>query len=566
MSWRQVDSLHSTVTQFNEINNLNYSFSTMKKPIRKILVSSLLVAGGIGIGSIVTSTLIGGDNVYEQVQKFNTILNTAAKNYVEDVDTQKLTETALKAMLNELDPHSVYIPAKEQSKVEEDFKGSFEGVGIEFDIIKDTITIVSPIAGGPSEALGILSGDKIIKIDNQTAIGLTREQVPKKLRGPKGTVVRIDILRSGENKLLEYNVTRDKIPLYSVFASFMISGTDVGYIASNRFAATTYSEVLEAARKLRGEGMKKLVLDLRGNPGGYMDQAVKIADEFIPGGYKLVYTKGRRPEFDEEYISTSGGEFEKIPLVVMINGGSASASEIVSGAIQDLDRGLIVGETSFGKGLVQRPYELGDGSAFRLTISRYYTPSGRLIQRPYKDKSKYYGGEGREEGEEGENITHNADTKDSSKPKFKTLSGRMVLGGGGITPDYIVKSDTINLFSRQLRQKNVFYEYILNGYMKENGQRLRDKYSNNLQKFVAEFEVDKSMIEGFKAVAKSKGIEWDEKGFKGDEEYILVELKSRVAYSLWNANGSTAVFASIDKQLQKALTLFPEATKIAKLK
>ncbi|MBL7976311.1 MAG: S41 family peptidase [Candidatus Kapabacteria bacterium] len=533
--------------------------------IRTIVVGAVVLVAGVGIGAVLNNKLIGGDSIYDQVTKFNTVLNMASKNYVDVVDTQKLTEAAIKGMLNELDPHSVYIPAKEMQKVEEDFRGSFEGIGVEFDIVHDTITIVTPINGGPSEALGILSGDKIVRIDNQSAVGLTREDVPKKLRGQKGTIVKVDIKRAGESKLLEFNITRDKIPLYSVSASFMIEGTDVGYISTNRFAATTHDEVVEAARKLRNDGMKKLILDLRGNPGGYMDQAYKIADEFLPGGYKVVYTKARRPEFDEEYISQSGGEFEKMPLIVMVNAGSASASEIVSGAIQDLDRGLVVGETSFGKGLVQRQYELGDGSAYRLTIARYYTPSGRLIQRPYKDKSKYYGGVGREEGEEGDNISHNEDTKDSSKPLFKTLSGRKVLGGGGITPDYIVKSDTINQLSRQLRIKDVFREYIMNTYMIEHSTELRSKYQNNMMQFMRDYKISADMIADFKGLAIKKGVAWDEKQFKQDEDFIYTELKAKVAYGMWGTNGSTACYVNIDKQLQKALTLFPEAMKIAKL-
>ena len=235
---------------------------------------------------------------------------------------------------------------------------------------------MSPIVGGPSDALGIVAGDKIVRINDTSSIKLTREMVPKKLRGPKGTVVKLHIRRAGEKDLLVFDVTRDKIPINSVDASFMIDGTDIGYVTINRFSATTYDELMNVTANLRAQGMKRLLLDLRYNPGGFLDQAFKIADEIVPNGQKLVYTKGRRPEFDEDFMSTGGGSLENIPLVVLINGGSASASEIVSGAVQDLDRGIVVGETSFGKGLVQRQYPIGDGSAFRLTISRYYTPSG----------------------------------------------------------------------------------------------------------------------------------------------------------------------------------------------
>jgi carboxyl-terminal processing protease len=520
---------------------------------------------GIVVGSLVTSRVVSSDSIYDQVEKFSNILNMAAKNYVEEVDTQKLTEAAIKGMLAELDPHSVYIPPKEMKRVEEDFRGSFEGIGVEFDIINDTITIVSPIAGGPSEKLGILPGDKIVKIDGENAIGMSREDVPKKLRGPKGTVVTVSIKRAGEPKLLEFVITRDKIPLYSVSAVYMVPGTDIGYLSLNRFAATTYREFMDGIAKLRQQGMKRLVLDLRNNPGGYMDQARLIADEFIPAGYKIVYTKARRPEFEEVYTSTSGGSLEKTPVVVLINGGSASASEIVSGALQDLDRGLIVGETSFGKGLVQRQYELGDGSGLRLTIARYYTPSGRLIQRPYKDKDKYYRGEGRIELDSGENITHESETVDSTRPVFKTLSGRKVFGGGGITPDYFVKSDTINAFSRQLRSKGVFFEYVTNEYLKEHSAELHQRFGDDLYRFAKEFTVGDNMIAGLRALAQRKGIEWNEPLFRQDEEFIRTELKARVAYGLFGSNGSSLVYLPVDRQLRKAIELLPEAARIARL-
>lgn len=535
----------------------------MKRRFVLFFAGAVLI--GIAIGSVLTSRLVSGDSIYDQVEKFSTILNMAAKNYVEEVDTQKLTEAAIKGMLAELDPHSVYIPPKEMKRVEEDFRGSFEGIGVEFDIINDTITIVSPIAGGPSEKLGILPGDKIVKIDGENAVGMTREDVPKKLRGPKGTVVTVSIKREGEPKLLEFVITRDKIPLYSVSAAYMVPGTDIGYISLNRFAATTYREFMDGIAKLRQQGMKRLILDLRNNPGGYMDQARLIADEFIPAGYKIVYTKARRPEFEEVYTSTSGGSLEKTPVVVLINGGSASASEIVSGALQDLDRGLVVGETSFGKGLVQRQYELGDGSGLRLTIARYYTPSGRLIQRPYKDKDKYYRGEGRIELDEENNLMHESEKVDSTRPVFKTLSGRKVYGGGGITPDYFVKSDTINSFSRQLRSKGVFSEYVTNEYLKLHSAALHQRYGDDLYRFAQDFTVGDDMIAGLKALAAKKGIEWNDTLFHQDEEFIRTELKARVAYGLFGSNGSSLVYMPIDRQLKKAIELLPEAARIARL-
>ena len=535
--------------------------------ITKALIFGACIGIGIFLGTM-SRPAMSNDSIYDQVKKFNDVLNRANQMYVENVDSKKLTEAAIRGMLNELDPHSVYIPADQMKKVTEDFQGSFEGIGVEFDVVKDTITIVTPISGGPSEALGIQSGDKIVKINDSTAIGLTREDVPKKLRGPKGTRVKLGIKRSGEGKLIDYDITRDKIPLYTVDASFMIEKTDIGLISINRFAATTHSEFMEAATKLRAEGMKRLILDLRNNPGGYLDQAFRLADEFLKGGQKIVYTKGRRPEVDEDYYSGDGGNLENLPLIVMINGGSASASEIVSGAVQDLDRGLIVGDVSFGKGLVQQQYPLPDGSAYRLTISRYYTPSGRLIQRPYGDKDKYYRGEGREDVEEGENIEHSQDSKkssDSTRPVFKTLSGRTVYGGGGITPDYVVKPDTITPLSVSIRRKNLFWEFT-DTYLRGQGTSLRTTYKDNFNTFRKGFEVSEELLKEFRTLAESKEIQWNDANYTTDKSYLKSMLKATIARSIFGNSGFYPIAYEDDKQIKKAVTLFPEAARIAKLK
>ncbi|MCX6166033.1 MAG: S41 family peptidase, partial [Ignavibacteriae bacterium] len=319
---------------------------------KKLIIPIFLVLIVIGIvAGMKIQNAISDDKVSDQVKKFADVLGITSRYYVDNIDTQKLTEAAIRGMLEELDPHSTYISQDQLKRVNEDFQGSFEGIGVEFDIINDTLTVVSPINGGPSEKLGILSGDKIVKIDGQSCIKIAREDVPKKLRGPKGTKVIVSIARYGKSNLLEFEITRDKIPLYSVDASFMIN-SDVGYLRMSRFAATTYDEFMQGMNKLKGQGMKMLLLDLRGNPGGYLEQAFKISSEFIPKGKKIVFTKSRTKEFEEVYNST-GGSFSELPLVVLVNEGSASASEILAGAIQDLDRGLIVGETTFGKGLVQ---------------------------------------------------------------------------------------------------------------------------------------------------------------------------------------------------------------------
>ncbi len=530
----------------------------MQKRKYLIPIFLMLVSIGVLVGMKV-NTAASGDDVFDNVKKFNEALTLVQKNYVDDVSTDKLTEAAIKGMLAQLDPHSTYITQDQLKRINEDFQGSFEGIGVEFDIVNDTITIVTPISGGPSEALGILAGDKIVKIDGVNAVGMTREDVPKKLRGPKGTKVVVSISRGGSSNLIDFEITRDKIPLYSVDASFMIND-EVGYARVTRFSATTYDELSKSLADMKKQGMKKLVLDLRNNPGGYLDQAFKISSMFIDRGKKIVYTKSRIPAYNDEYVS-EGGEYTKMPLIVLVNDGSASASEIVSGAIQDWDRGLIVGENTFGKGLVQRQYDLSDGSAMRVTTSRYYTPSGRLIQKPYD------GGEYKKmllNQDEGDNLYHNNDTKDTSRPEFKTMGGRTVFGGGGVTPDFIVKLDTLTDYSVQLRRVNLFLEYA-NAYFDQNRDKIKSSYSDYI-KFRDNFEITPSMLEDFKSLAASKNIPFNDEQYSRDLDFIKTSIKSILARDIWGNNGSMAVWLATDRQFEKALTLFPEAEKLAQLR
>jgi carboxyl-terminal processing protease len=422
--------------------------------------------------------------------------------------------------------------------------------------------VVSPIVGGPSEALGIQSGDKIVKINDTSCVGITQQGVQSKLRGPKGTKVKVAIVRSGIKDLLDFEITRDKIPIYTVDSGFMIDD-QTGYINVTRFAATTHDEFVAAATRMKQAGMKRLVLDLRGDPGGYLEQAFRLSDELMPKGKKIVFTKGRRPEFSEEYVSSGNGKFEDVSLILLVNAGSASASEIVSGAVQDWDRGLIVGETTFGKGLVQRQYDLKDGSAFRLTIARYFTPSGRMIQRPYgDDKAKYQREAFEREENEGENVTHTAE-KDSSRPVFKTAGGRVVYGGGGITPDYIVKSERLNEYTVQLRSKNIFLQFA-DRYLDRNSTELKSKYGKDAAKFASGFEVAPEMLEELQSLAKSKGVELNKELYEKDLKFIKALTKAYIGRSLFGNEGSARVMLDVDNQFQKAMTLFPEAEKIAK--
>lgn len=548
--------------------------------MRKVIVGAATVLIGFVIG-FWFNPLISGDNVFEQVKKFDRVLQTANRNYVEDVDTQKLVQAAIKGMLEELDVHSVYIPADKMKEVEEDFEGKFEGIGVVFNILNDTITIVSPIPGGPSEKLGITSGDKIVNIDGEDAVGIEMDEVPKKLKGPKGTIVEVDIFRQGEPELLHFTIERDEIPINSVDASYIIDGTDIGVLKVNRFMATTHQEVVSALKELKTEGMKKVIMDLRGNPGGYLTQSFLMADEFIPANETIVFTKGRRPEFNDILKSQGGQEFEELPIIVLIDAGSASASEIFSGAIQDLDRGLIVGETSYGKGLVQRQYPIGDGSAFRLTISKYYTPSGRCIQRPYKDEDKYRKLVGRFELEEGSYLenaiekikdqVHAANKEAENKedtidveslPIYNTKSGRVVFGGGGITPDYIVKHDTITKFSAKIRSRNLFFDFV-DQYLKSDGKSVVQKYENNWIDFQRNYQLSDEAMEQFKELVIAKDIEWDEELYEADKDFLLKALKANIARSIWGREEYLAVFYKMDKQMQKAIELFPIAEEFA---
>jgi len=541
----------------------------MNKRFSSITVAALVVVSLFAGMQI--NKLVSADNIYEQLSKFKDVLSFTEKYYVEDVDTQKLTEAAIVGMLNTLDPHSVYIPAKQFEKVKEDFKGKFEGIGIQFRVINDTITVMEPVGGGPSARLGILSNDRIVRINDSSSIGFKDDQVIRSLRGPKGTKVKVTIVRPGIQDRLDYEIIRDEIPIVSIDAALMVDD-QTGYVKVNQFKETTHDEMNKALAQLKSEGMRRLILDLRMNGGGYLEEAYHMADLFLDGGTKdqprrIVYTKARRSEFDEAYYAKTGDPYEKLPLIILVDNGSASASEIVAGAIQDWDRGLIVGETTFGKGLVQRQWTLSDGSAIRLTIAKYYTPSGRLIQRSYegKEREKYQEEAFERSEQEGENIEHTHDAKaDSTAQVFKTNGGRQVVGGGGITPDYVVKFGNTTTLFQSIFRRNLFFDFA-KSYMEGPGLALRAKYGTSLTDFTKSYELSSSMLADFRKFVESKGITVDDKDFDKDQLYIKARLKGEIGSSLFGFEGLIAVMLEVDNQFQKALTLFPEAEKIAKL-
>jgi carboxyl-terminal processing protease len=543
----------------------------MKKKFSGWMIAAVMVAGII-VG-FQGKELISADNIYEQYGKFRDILSLTDKFYVDPVDTKKLTEGAITGMLDKLDPHSVYFPPRVFEKASEEMQGNYQGVGLTIRALNDTIIVVEPMGGGPAAKLGILANDRIVKINDSSAVGFTSDQASKRLRGPKNTKVRVSIARPGAKDLQLYEITRAEISIVSIDVAMMVS-KDVAYIAVNKFSQKTGDEMLAALRDLRGQGMKRLILDLRWNPGGVLDEAVHVADLFLDAGTKdrpkkIVYTKARSAEMEETFYASDGQEFEKLPIIVLVNHASASASEIVAGAIQDWDRGLIVGETSFGKGLVQRQWAFGDGSAFRLTIARYYTPSGRLIQRPYEGKAKEeYEREAFDRNEvEGDNLTHSKDVKakdDSLHPVFHTNGGRVVYGGGGISPDYIVKPPAASEFMQNLLRRDMFFQFATS-YLDARGPEVKAAYGSDLQRFVSSYPITDEMLREFRTFAKTKGMTIEEKDLQKDLVYVKARIKAEIASVFWGNTGRYRVILEVDPQFQKAVALIPEAVKFAKL-
>lgn len=533
----------------------------MTRKIQIALLGAFLVLVGMLAGFRLNQTTpeTQRQQIYANLQKFQEAVWFVEKSYVEEVDAKKLVDDAIIGMLEGLDPHSFYIPAQEQAEMEEQMEGAFEGIGIEFNILDDTILVVSPISGGPSEQLGIQAGDRIVKIDdgNVAGIGIKNADVMKKLRGPKGSKVKVEIRRAGARNLLNFEIIRDKIPIYSVDYSYMIR-PGVGYIKVSRFAQTTHEEFLQHISGLKDEGLNSLILDLRGNPGGYMEMAQKLADEFLSEGKLVVYTEGRTPESKGRYKSTSYlSAFEKGALIVLIDYGSASASEIVSGAIQDWDRGLIVGVRSFGKGLVQIQHEFSDGSAMRIVVSKYYTPSGRCIQKPYDKSSEEYDKEILERFKSGE-IFDESKIKLPDSLKFKTNSGRIVYGGGAIMPDVFVPRDTSDDsdYLIDLIGTNVFGQFAL--HFRDKNPNFADGFKS-AQEFQQKFAVSSELMTELTAFATEKKVEMNSADFARSEQVIRSYLKAYIGRQFWKDDGFFPVIHETDNVLQRAVELLPAA-------
>lgn len=508
------------------------------------------------------STSAPTSNFMKSLNKFRQVLTHVENDYVDEVDSEELVETAITKMLEDLDPHTSYIPAKDLDLIQSRLQGNYEGIGVEFNIFKDTIHVVTPLSGGPSQKLGIRSGDKIVKVDDETVagVGITNQKVIELLRGPGGSEVVVSIKRDGEDELIDFTIERDVIPQYSVDVSYMVSD-NIGYIKVARFANSTYLEFKEALLKLKDQGMTKLVIDLTGNPGGYLNRAVQIADEVLSGRQMIVYTDGKEKRYTEQHFSGEQGDFENGSLVIMVDEGSASASEIVAGAVQDHDRGLIVGRRSFGKGLVQLPIDLNDGSELRLTISRYYTPSGRSIQKTYTggNLEEYYM-EAYERYENGELYSSDS-IKFNDSLAFKTDKGRIVYGGGGITPDFFVPLDTVQntRYLNRLFSTNSLQEYTVT-YAQDHRDELTDM---GFDEFKQSFKVSDRMLKELTTIAEGNKLKFNEKEFNRSKELIRLLTKAYIARGIWDNDGFYPIFNQQDEIFQKAIQLMDEADKIA---
>ena len=525
------------------------------------LLFALILIAGIFLGYKLTPVTIHPQLMNLNMGKYNKlndIVNYIVQEYVDSVDKEELTEEGISGMLKKLDPHSQYIPAEILSEVNEELWGNFEGIGIQFRIVEDTIVVIQPIQGGPSEKVGLMAGDRIVTVDDSlvAGIGITNRGATGRLKGKRGSQVEVGIFRRGLPGLLDFTITRDVIPTYSLDIAFMPE-ENIGYIKVSRFSATTHKEFVEAAGKLLEEGMQKLILDLRGNTGGYLTAATDLADEFLEKGKLIVFTEGKNQP-RESFYATRSGRLEDTPLIVLIDDASASASEILAGAIQDNDRGTIVGRRSFGKGLVQRDLDLLDGSALRLTVARYYTPTGRCIQKPYDPEKgfedyyqesyhRYINGEMKEK-----DSIHVVDTL-----KYITEGGKVVYGGGGIVPDVFVPlpdDPRLAYYNGLVRQGLIFrYAFVYTDSHREALNRYQD-----FNDFNEHFTVTPVLFNEFVDYAAANGQKRNDEETAYARDRIKTLLKAYIARNLYDNEGFYPIFLQMDEDYQKALSLFHE--------
>ena len=494
--------------------------------------------------------------------KLTQVIDFVEANYVDSIDKENLVDRTIQEILQELDPHSYYITADELTGYTEPLEGNFDGIGIEFMIQKDTVVVVTPLSGGPSESVGILAGDRIVEVNGEQIAGegINNKKVMTLLRGKSGTKVNVGISRKEKNSLIDFTITRGKIPIHSVDVALKLTN-NVGYVKISRFAKNTYDEFMQAIRDLQQQNIKSVIVDLRGNGGGYMHLATKIADEFLPADKLIVFTKGRARKKEAIY-SKGGGSLEKIDVAILIDQSSASASEIVAGALQDNDRGVIIGRRSFGKGLVQEPKELPDGSAFRLTIARYYTPTGRCIQKPYGDGIDY-NNDYLNRLKSGELINVDSINVPDSL-KFTTPKGKIVFGGGGIIPDIFVPIDTTGYsnYYYELHYRGLFSQFSFD-YADKKREKLLGKYTS-LGSFKQDFKVENELLASFLDFAEKEGVEKKEDQITISKDLISQRLKAYIAKNLWKNPGFYSIFIDEDKVVERAIEQLGKNNKLVK--
>lgn len=542
---------------------------------RYTLPALLILTVGVGVGMSLGGTQ--DDDTFAQLRKVQDAFVRITQEYVEEVDSQDLADETIVAMLDHLDPHSSYITAEEVAQVQDSYRGSFGGVGVVFEIVDDTIHVVQTVADGPSDKVGLVAGDRIIQIQDSTAIGITNRDVQTRLKGPIGTDVDVTIARLGVPRPLAFTITRDRIPLYSIYGAHMLDDV-TGYVRVTRFASTTPDEVLEAAQTLKAEGMERLVLDLRYNGGGVMQAAIRLVDETLGGGQVIVSQRGRKPEYNDTFRSSSRQSLGDMPIIVLVNGGSASASEIVAGGLQDQDRALIVGQRTFGKGLVQRPFPLSDGSMVQITIARYYTPSGRLIQTDYEegDREDYY----EQKYASLEASLFNLNEYIESVPdslKFKTSQGRTVFGGGGILPDYIVPVDTNIVPLMRKINRSGLYSLFVRDYFASREADLRAEWNDRRDEYIDTFQPDAALMDALWAFAETKDIKLSDDAalaaadgdvyLRSDMEANMSEIqtyvKAALGRQLYGVDTWYVIATDVDDDLAEAMTLWDRAEELA---
>ena len=547
-----------------------------------IIPGLLLLVLGTMLGMRLDTTSSSEGSAVEHLRKLQDAFIIINKQYVESVDNGKIVENAIGGMLKQLDPHTSYINAAEIEEVQQGYQGSFGGIGIWFeiprdddDVSNDTARVVSTIPEGPSEAVGLMAGDRIMGINDSSAVGLNNNGVTKRLKGPIGTEVKVTVKRRGVREPIDFTITRDQIPLYSVDVSYMIDD-QTGYIRVSRFSMKTYEEFMDGLADLKLQGMQRLIIDLRSNPGGIMESAVRMVDEVLGGNQSIVVTKGRGPQTNSMYRATRTGIFEENPIIVLVNGYSASASEIVAGALQDHDRALIVGQRTFGKGLVQNQFPLPDGSVLQMTVARYYTPSGRLIQTPYElgDQTDYY----ENKFASRENATFNPSIYIDSiadSLKFLTDRGRSVFGGGGILPDYIVRPDTTLLMRTIIG--NALDRRFSDRWFSDHEGQLRNAWKDRQQAFNKTYFIDEACWDAFWAFSEDNGVKvtsdpgavnesagvFSQSEVDRNRAHLEIIIKARLASELYGYQAWYPVYHNFDLELNEAMKLWDRAESLA---